>query len=181
MSNVFLASDHHFGHKNILNFTKKDGSKVRDFSSVEEMNEHIIEKHNSVVGKYDRVYFLGDVVMNKKYMDCLERLNGKIVLIKGNHDIFELKEYVKYFEDIRGSHVFNSDTKEGRIIATHIPIHLDSLDRFYANVHGHLHDGEVMYGDNPDPYYFCVSMERIDYTPISLEEMKKKITERKAR
>ena len=80
------------------------------------MNEYMIMQHNRVVGMNDRVYFLGDVAFHKRDLFMLSRMNGRKVLIKGNHDTLDLKEYLPYFDDIRGSHQFDG------IIMTHIPI-----------------------------------------------------------
>lgn len=173
MANIFFASDHHFWHNNILNFKRDDGTPLRDFEDVDAMNEHIIACHNSVVRPNDKVYFLGDVVMSRKNsaLTILSRLNGEKVLIKGNHDLCDPEAYLAYFKDIRGSHQFNG------LILTHIPIHPESLARWGLNVHGHLHYHIVKreFSHLPDFRYFNVSMERINYTPISLEEVKKQI------
>lgn len=171
MANIFFASDHHFGHANILTFNRDDGTALREFADVDHMNEHIIKCHNSVVRPNDKVYFLGDVVMSRKNsaLKILERLNGEKILVKGNHDQCDAKAYLEYFKDIRGSHQF-----EG-LIMTHIPIHSESLARWGLNVHGHLHHNVVKMplSQIPDKRYFNVSMERINFTPISLEEVKK--------
>jgi calcineurin-like phosphoesterase family protein len=159
---TFLISDTHFGHEAILNFKNSDGSSVRSFSSVEEMDEIMVENWNKVVGHGDKVYHLGDVVMSKRSLPILSRLNGKKTLIAGNHDIFDTKEYMKYFKNVRGYRVI-----EDNFILSHIPIHKDSIERYGCNIHGHLH-AEVM----NDPSYFCVSVEQINYTPIALEEIK---------
>lgn len=172
MANIFFASDHHFGHANILTFKRDDGTPLRDFVDIDHMNEHIIQKHNEVVRPNDKVYFLGDIVMSRKNsaLKILERLNGEKVLIKGNHDQCDAKAYLEYFKDIRGSHQFQG------LIMTHIPIHTESLARWGLNVHGHLHYNVVKMplSQIPDKRYFNVSMERINYTPISLEEVKKR-------
>jgi calcineurin-like phosphoesterase family protein len=125
---------------------------------------------------------LGDVVINRKSLQILDRLNGDKVLIKGNHDIFPLKDYVKYFRDIRAYHVMNG------CILSHIPVHKDSIARFGANIHGHTHGnrvrklrgvnvktGELLYSDVIDPDYFCVCVEQTDYRPISFEDVLQKI------
>lgn len=187
MSNIFLISDHHFGHNNILTFTRNDGSLLRDFDSVEAMDEHMIEKHNSVVRPQDKVYFLGDVTMGKRGFASLARLNGEKVLIKGNHDKEKLSLYMQYFKDVRGSHQFDG------MLLTHIPVHTNSLGRWPTNVHGHLHSNVVtkteIYSNGclgpgfsrevPDTSYFCVCVEQIDYTPVSLEDLKLRIAARK--
>lgn len=79
---VYFTSDTHFGHTNIIEYAK------RPFSSVDEMNEGLVERWNSVVSKDDTVYHLGDVsfMSPNNTLPFLERLNGKIHLIVGNHD-----------------------------------------------------------------------------------------------
>ena len=170
MSNIFLASDHHLGHTNILTFRKSDGSFLREFSSIEEHDEHIINMHNSVVANGDKTYFLGDIGFSAKILPLLSRMNGKKILIKGNHDNLKLSQYLPYFKDIRGSHQFDG------LLLTHIPVHPGSLSRWNANVHGHLHSNVVEVSQGvPDTRYFNVSMECINYTPISLEQLKSEI------
>jgi len=156
----------HLGHANILNFKRDDGTRLRSFNSVEEMDEHIIGNWNRVVNSKDRVYMLGDVVINRRSMDTLNRLNGRKVLIKGNHDIFPAKEYLAYVDDVRGYHVLDG------MLLSHIPVHPDSIGRFGCNIHGHLHYREVLINNKVDPRYFNVSVERINYKPISFEECK---------
>lgn len=168
MSNIFLCSDHHFSHLGMLKFFRADGvTPLRVFDSVEEMDEYIIYRHNRVVNDDDRVYFIGDVAFNKKALSKVARLKGRKVLIKGNHDIEKLSEYVKYFDDVRGVHQFDG------MILSHIPVHPESLYRWKINVHGHLHSNRVMLNGEIDPRYVSVCMEQLDdYTPISLEELK---------
>ena len=165
--NTWLISDTHFGHANILNFKRDDGTPLRDFSTVEAMNECMIHNWNSVVGAKDRVYHLGDVVINRKFLKVLDRLNGRKVLIKGNHDIFKLDDYAAYFDDIRAYHVLDG------LFLSHVPVHPDSLGRFGCNIHGHLHYREVVDSSGvADMRYWNVSVERIGYTPINLEGLK---------
>ena len=167
MANTFLISDTHFGHGNILTFKQEDGSPLRPFTSVEEMDEEMIKRWNETVKPNDKVYHLGDVAIPKRGLDCLARLNGDKILIRGNHDIYKLKDYAKYFRDIRGYHVLD------QMIFSHIPVHPDSKGRFKANIHGHLHARRVMMDGAIDPYYYCVSVENIDYRPINFEEIKR--------
>ena len=172
--NIFFISDTHFAHSNILTFLNQDGSNLRTFESVEHMDEHMVHCWNKTVSPNDKVYHLGDVRMSKKHLPILTRLNGEKVLIKGNHDKEKLSEYTKYFKDVRGSHQFDG------LIMTHIPIHITSLARWGLNVHGHTHSNSVMleYTQKKDPRYLCVSVEQIDYTPISLEQVKQEAKKR---
>lgn len=171
MSKIFFCSDHHFWHKNILTFTRGDGSTLRAFRDIDHMHEHIIARHNATVSPEDKVYFLGDVSMSTKahHLEILGRMNGVKVLIKGNHDLCKPEQYLKYFKDIRAVHQFDG------VILSHIPIHPESLSRWRVNVHGHLHYKYVACEGSqvPDARYYNVSMECLDdYTPISLEEIK---------
>lgn len=170
--NIFFISDHHMGHEGPYNkFLMPNGKYLRDpFKNSDEADEMMIERHNKVVSDNDRVYFVGDFCFSKKHIHKAGRLRGKKVLIKGNHDILELKEYLPYFEDIRGVHQFDG------MVITHIPVHEQSLGRWGFNVHGHLHSHRVMMpgaSDGIDHRYFNVSVEQLDYTPISLEQVKK--------
>lgn len=168
MPNVFFVADLHLGHVGVTKFLGKDGvSKLRPWDSIEEMDEAIIENWNKVVKPGDKVYNLGDVVINRKHLHKLGRLAGKQVLVKGNHDIFKLEDYVPFFYDIRAYHVIDN------LICSHIPVHAGSKSRFKGNVHGHLHDRVVLDGTKVDPFYKCVSMELINFTPIALEEVQK--------
>lgn len=171
MPAVFLVSDTHFGHLGVCRFMRNDGvTKLRPWDTSEEMDEDMIKMWNETVRPKDKVYHLGDVVINRKALKTLERLNGEKVLIKGNHDIFKLKDYTPYFKDVRGYHVMNG------MILSHIPLHLSALYRFGTNIHGHTHSNRVMTESNEiDPRYFCVCVEQTDFRPILFEDAIKKI------
>lgn len=176
MPSVFLISDTHFGHdKTCTVFKRDDGSPLRPFKNAEEMDEEMVKRWNERVKPNDKVYHLGDVVISKKSLSVLRRLNGDKVLIKGNHDIFKLNDYTEHFRDIRGYHVMNG------MILSHVPMHIDSLARFGTNIHGHLHANRVMKSVHNklviDNRYFNVSVEHTDYAPILFEEVLKRINE----
>lgn len=164
MKNIFLISDTHFSHQNMYLFLREDGTRVRhQFKDATEGDEKMVENWNSVVKPTDKVYHLGDVFINKKAAHILHRLHGDKVLIKGNHDIFELKVYTPYFRDIRAYHVLD------RMILSHIPIHTENLARFKNNIHGHMHEKTLNH-----PQYISVCVEQINYTPIELSEIKQR-------
>ena len=169
MSNVFLIADTHFGHVGVTKFLREDGSKVRPWDNIDDMNHALISNWNKTVKNKDTVYLLGDVVMNRKYLQILHSLNGEKILIKGNHDSFRLEELSRYFKDISGTHVLHG------MLLSHIPIHPDSLYRYTANIHGHLHEKRVLKEGEIDSRYYSVSVEQIDYTPISLEDLVVKV------
>lgn len=170
MGNVFLASDLHLGHKGMCVFTNYDGSKLRPWDDTDEMDEALIDNWNKVVKPHDKVYNLGDVVINRKKLEKYKRLNGKHRLIRGNHDIFRTSEYLEVgFEEIYGVRVLDD------MILSHIPLHEGSITaRYNCNVHGHLHGNRVKISNTTDnhPRYFCVSMEHINFTPIALEDLR---------
>ena len=120
MPSVFLVSDTHFGHMGVCRFTRNDGvTKLRPWDSPEEMDEAMIRAWNERVKPTDKVYHLGDVIINRRAFSTLARLNGDKVLIRGNHDIFRDDEYRQYFRELRAYHVV-----EGMIFS-HIPLHSD--------------------------------------------------------
>ena len=186
MPSVFLVSDQHFGHAGVCRFKKADGvTKLRPWDDPDEMDEHLVKVHNERVRPNDKCYFLGDVVINRRAMKTLSRLNGDKVLIRGNHDIFPDAEYREYFRELRAYHVMSG------MILSHIPLHSDSLGRFGTNIHGHTHANRVMkvrgfnaktnemlYSDKPDVRYHCVCVEQTpDFAPILFEDVIKRIKE----
>ena len=177
MPATWLVSDTHFGHTGVCRFLRDDGTKLRPWDDPKEMDEFMVKAWNERVKPNDKVYHLGDVVINRKSLNILERLNGDKVLIKGNHDIFKLEDYTQYFRDVRGYHVMNG------MILSHIPVHEESLGRFGTNIHGHLHYRRVLQNfgklnNKPeviDTRYHCVCVEHTDYAPILFEDLMKKI------
>ena len=156
MAAIWLVSDTHFGHANIITYCS------RPFSCVEEMDEAMVERWNRVVRPQDHVYHLGDVAMKADRLGIVKRLHEHKRLVRGNHDIFKTKQYLAAgFDEIHGVRVLNG------LVMTHIPIHPASLGRFVGNVHGHIHNND---GGDYGPRYLNVSVEMIDYAPITLED-----------
>lgn len=167
MANIFIVSDTHFGHEATWRYFKdNDGNPLRPFTSTEEMDETMVENWNKVVKPSDKVYHLGDVTMRKPNLEIVKRLNGHKRLVRGNHDIFATKAYVMVgLSEIYGVRVLDN------MVFTHIPIHVESIGRWaLGNVHGHLHINKLA-----DPRYLNVSVEQINYTPLSLEEVKQRL------
>jgi calcineurin-like phosphoesterase family protein len=129
----------------------------------------MIEQHNKVVGVHDKIYFLGDIAMGNatSFDTIMSRLNGEKVLIKGNHDGLNLSNYVKWFKDIRATHVLD------RFLISHIPVHPDSLGRWKANLHGHTHYRDVEISPHhKDTRYYNLSVEKHDYSPVDFEAIR---------
>jgi calcineurin-like phosphoesterase family protein len=164
MSIVRFIADLHLSHQNM--------ATRRGFSTVEEHDEHIIAKWNSVVNKRDVTYILGDVTMEKSSpYPLLDRLNGIKHIVLGNHDRRQdTKKLFDYAESVGGMLQYKG------IFLTHCPIHSDELNYgIVKNIHGHIHDKVVMKmldgWEIPDERYFCVSCEQVDYLPKTLEEL----------
>ncbi len=164
MATVRFIADLHLSHTNM--------ATRRGFSTVEEHDEHIIERWNSVVHKRDVTYILGDVTMEKSApYALLNRLNGLKHVVLGNHDRRQdVKKLLEYVESVAGMIQYKG------VILTHAPIHIRELEyRFKYNVHGHIHNNQVMKEAGrmqiPDERYICVSCERVDYLPKTLEEL----------
>jgi calcineurin-like phosphoesterase family protein len=88
---MYLTSDQHYGHKNIIGYCD------RPFKSVEEMDEALIERHNQNVGKDSTVLVVGDFSFHDFHTtkQIVQRLNGNLTLIKGNHDGHSESWYLK--------------------------------------------------------------------------------------
>ena len=185
MPATWIVSDTHFGHAGVCRFLREDGTKLRPWDDPEEMDEAMVRAWNERVRPTDKVYHLGDVVINRRALKTLSRLNGDKVLIRGNHDIFPDNEYREYFRELRAYHVMNG------MILSHIPVHEASLGRFGTNIHGHLHasrvkrargvnakTGTVLYGADNDVRYHCVCVEQTpDFAPILLDDVFTRIKE----
>lgn len=180
MVNTFLYSDPHFGHANICKFKNYDGTPLRPWDDVAKMDEEMIQMFNETVRPNDKVYFLGDLAMGPKHLPKIGQLHGDKILIKGNHDIFKLKQYTEYFRDVRSYHIMNG------LILSHIPINVDCLARFGCNIHGHLHGNQIMMKKGfwpfrksvPDPRFLCVCVEHTGFKPIAFDDAMQRIKDR---
>lgn len=155
MREIFVISDTHFGHAAIINYCK------RPFTSVEEMNEFMVKQWNETVKDEDIVYHLGDVYFGPATgKDILPRLRGRKRLLLGNHDDGKDILLHKTFQKIGLWRMF----REMGVLLTHVPIHETSLQDL-VNVHGHIHNNQP----TPSSRHFNVSVEMINYTPVSIE------------
>lgn len=146
---IFFTSDTHFGHANIINYCS------RPFRNVDQMDDILIENWNSKVGAKDEVYHLGDFAMYGKgaagyAINAAESLNGRIYLIKGNHDkrLFKgphkarLEARFEWIKDYYELKVFDEETKQRqRIILSHYPFaSWNGMHRGTWHLHGHCVD-----------------------------------------
>lgn len=171
MTKTWVYSDPHFYHKNIVNFLRDDGTKLRPWADAEQMTEDMIAGYNELVNDDDRVYILGDVAFRSTDMHrAVSRLKGRKVLVPGNHEPTKMRKYFDLFDDVRGYVI-----KKG-FIMSHIPLHVGSLSRWKLNIHGHTHANVVNMTSYdgldtgvPDPRYFCACVEQTDFLPIDLD------------
>ena len=176
MSKVWVISDPHFHHANMLK-----GGRIANrsqFDTLSEMHEAILDGVNAVVKPHHKLYVLGDVTLQRRYppenLDIVQQLQGHKRLVLGNHDHFHLSEYV-----FAGFEKVLAMREMAGILFTHIPVHPGQFYRFRGNVHGHTHDSHVtttvLHEDYTeqvrDPRYVNVCVEPRNYTPISLDEL----------
>ena len=153
---AWFIGDTHFNHTNIIQYCD------RPFTNVEEMNDYIIQQWNSVVGKNDTVYHLGDFALQSRketIKNLVSRLNGNIILILGNHD----RHGRKWFLDC-GFMEVHRRLRIGNYLLTHKPQTIDKLPDDIVNIHGHTHGKRKLDRDK----YIDVSCEVIRYKPVWL-------------
>lgn len=167
MNKIWLIADTHFSHKNIISYCN------RPFTSTEEMDKEMIKKWNKKVRRDDLVFVLGDFALcgKDKIIEIGKQLNGKKVLILGNHDGASIKTYYEAGFELVSKYPIVFDNF---CILSHYPAFTNSNNP-YVNIFGHVHD---------DPNYTsfsrcgaCVSAERIGYEPVDYELVKKRIIE----
>jgi calcineurin-like phosphoesterase family protein len=165
---VFITSDLHLGHRKIIEYEN------RPFSDVNEMDEGIINRWNSVVTKNDLVYLLGDIAMyhkRSKLLELLNGLNGDIILVMGNHDFSYKESWLSSCGRFKMVSPYPIIV-DNWFILSHEPIYLERNSPF-VNIYGHVH-GDDRY-KNFSYNSACVCVERNDYFPIEFEVIKSKI------
>ena len=171
---LHFTSDHHFGHTNIMKFQEN-----RSFKDVNEMNEFLIDKWNSKVGKKDDVYYLGDFCFGnfEEFEKIIKQLNGRIHFIKGNHDphgiLNKLEKYIvwwKYYYELKIKDA-DWDSDKVMICLFHFPI--EEWNKYHKGslmFHGHQHY-------NPDAKKenrldVGVDNPACDFAPFSYDDIK---------
>ena len=175
MSIVRFIGCLHFGHKSI--------ARYRGFETEYNHDEYLVNCWNSVVHKKDLTYILGDISMEKatEYYQ-LDRLNGRKVVVLGNHDLWQdVPHLLKYVDGVAGMIDYKG------FALTHAPIHVSEIGQYRGNIHAHIHhenkladfDVNQMYDDFETPIintkgkYFNVDAKLIDYKPKTIEDLLK--------
>lgn len=179
MGKKFYISDWHYGHKNVLGFDN------RPFTSIEQMNEELIRRWNSVVSAGDLVYILGDMFWctPKIAAPIMEQLNGQKVLVKGNHDRWHDSKFDKLFVKI--DEYMEIEDEGRKVVLCHYPIPCFK-NHFYGWIHlyGHVHNSfewnmmehqrflmEELYDRQCNMVNVGSMMPWIGYTPRTLDEI----------
>jgi calcineurin-like phosphoesterase family protein len=148
---IFIISDTHFNHKNIIKYSN------RPFETVKKMNEEMIKRWNNKVEKEDLIIHLGDFALGNEG-EIKNRLNGTIILLPGNHDHQATRKL--------GFVIINGSLKIRNLIFSHFPLSKEETPQGFINIHGHIHGKESLNGIN-------VSVEKTNYEPLELGELKK--------
>lgn len=163
MATIYFIADTHFSDENIIRYEN------RPFQYASDMNTEMIHKWNGVVKNDDMIYILGDFGADKNEHTILNQLNGKKYLIKGNHDSYSNEYYrcAGFYEVYDYPIILNEFW-----ILSHKPMYVNS-NMPYANIFGHIHNSPIF--KTYSNQHYCVSAERINYTPISMNEIIKKV------
>lgn len=166
---IFFTADGHLCHENIISSCK------RPFENVEHMNDTIISNWNSKVSKRDTVYCLGDLILTKRdgrydqqtiVRMMLSRLNGHIVLIKGDHDYDSIKYFPNRFSTIH-DYYYLKYNKTVEIALFHWPIARWRKSHYNSwHLHGHCHGMYDSQGKS-----FDIGMDNWNFYPLSIDEV----------
>ncbi len=163
----------HFGHNSI--------AKWRGFNNSLEHDEFLIQSWNNIVHTKDLTYILGDVTMeNNLYFSQLDRLNGRKIVVLGNHDLWQdIPELLTHVDGVAGA------IKYKGFMLSHIPIHVSEIGQYRGNIHAHIHHNVLAnfevnrrYDDindnsiiTTDGKYFNVDAGTIKYQPKTIDEL----------
>lgn len=165
MAKIYFIADTHFGEERIRKYEN------RPFKNAAEMDCELIYRWNNKVSPEDTVYILGDFGADGYEAEILSRLNGKKILVKGNHDGKSNAEYRAFgFSEVYDCPIII----DGFWILSHDALYVNE-NMPYANLFGHVHNSPIV--KNYSKQHYCVSVERIDYSPIDFEKIKATISQ----
>lgn len=184
---IWVTSDLHLGHEGVIKYCK------RPFPSLLAMHEALISLWNARVRPEDTVFVLGDLSFMRfaEFLPIALRLNGKKILVKGNHDHYSDSQYNKagfavYHEikmklagfDVRMSHYPYALPWHRRLFA--YPSELRFMDRRPPKVpgefllHGHTHTKHRLVGNR-----IHVGVDAWDFRPVALYELESLMMKKK--
>lgn len=176
---IFLTSDTHFFHKSLTAEGDPRFTTKRPFKNIIEMNEVLVQNWNSIVQRDDEVFHLGDVCMGEslRWESTLNRLNGKIYLVRGNHDKKILTEpFCKRFEWIKDYFELktqNPNTNENQmIVMSHYPmLTWNKAARGCIMAHGHSHNNVSHLNVGTTRIDVGVDNPVCNFAPLSLKKL----------
>ncbi|MFP4019855.1 MAG: metallophosphatase [Bacteroidales bacterium] len=157
---MFFTADYHLGHNNIIKYCD------RPFSSVEEMDETIIDNHNSVVGKDDIVVHAGDLCLYKSYdrvkRNYIDRLNGQLIFLMGSHD-----KWLSKCENIRD--IWKGEVGGAYIVICHYLMRIWPLSHYGSwHLYGHSHGRAVPLEEGKQ---LDVGVDCHNFYPLSFDDI----------
>lgn len=173
-NNVFFTSDTHFNHANIISYCQ------RPFRSVDEMNETIIRNWNNTVSNDDVVFHLGDFCLggSVEWSKLLDRLNGRIYLILGNHDMKNIRQgFLERFEHVAMEMCI--EVGKQKIYLNHYPfLCFEGGYKDVWQLFGHVHTRRNNTGIDAGrlqylyPTQYDVGVDNNNFTPVSFDLVK---------
>lgn len=169
---IFFTSDWHFNHDRGFIY------EPRGFSNVQEMNEAIIERHNSIVSPKDDVYVLGDLCLGtdlEANQKLLSRLNGQLHITWGNHDTPNRKKmYTELPNFVEATWVLPLRYDGYSFYLNHYPtvtgnLNESHLRQMVLNLYGHTHQNTNFYEDRP--YMYHVGVDSHDCYPVPIDDV----------
>lgn len=157
----WFTADEHYGHKNIIQYCN------RPFSSIEEMDIEVMNRHNQVVREDDVVIHAGDFTMISNYRAVMEgyisKLNGTHIFLVGNHDGWLPKNTRQ---------IWVKTIEQQPVTVCHYAMRVWPKSHYGSfNLFGHSH-GRL----EPQPRQMDVGVDTNDFYPYSWEEIKNKLT-----
>jgi len=149
----WFSTDQHFGHKRLMKIARPE------FETLEEMHDHIISEHNSVVRKDDVVVFLGDLGFRDAAKENVPKMNGYKIIFLGNHDNYAKSFYEELFDEVYTYPTFI----HRRVLLSHTP---QRVSPGIINVHGHIHDMKLK-----SKQHFNICPEVRGYKPVSIKKI----------
>jgi len=197
MNKTWFTADHHFGHKNIIEYTN------RPFETAKEMDNELIKRWNDRVSPGDIVYYLGDFTLGNNARQYMEQLNGLVRFVYGGHDYhwwpkeegkiiwYDLYHcrFLEPLTTVEFPDLMLDNKYPLPVILCHYP--LLSWDRSHYgswHLHGHTHGTIGETGNSGDKQLppkssggrngkrLDVGVDCHDYYPISLEEVQELLT-----
>lgn len=190
MSRIWITSDLHIGHNR--DFVYKD----RGFETIEEHDATLVRNWNELVAPEDTVYILGDVMLKNNLSDdgflygmsVLKKLNGRLIVIRGNHDSKEkIEKYTECVNVIKAGdaalYLDYPETGSYHFYLTHYPTlvshkKLKQMKTALINLYGHTHQKDRFY--NEHPYMYCVCLDAHDMRPALLDDIIEEIKQKKS-